>query len=142
MAQTIISRRGGSGLKNITSLFSAYGDNTSIASTIFGTSKWAWFAGANGGTTDYYANATSTQPHYVEFITGSAHSGAGDGQIDDRYYVYYQTAAGGEWKQANLVNGVWEVKQKIYGVRIYFRIQSSSNMHYPFIAQHRIIGRE
>lgn len=143
MAQCFLAKSGGgSGLKNITSLFNSYSDNTNVAITIFGLLKWAWFAGANGRTTDYYASATSSQPHYVEFIVGSAHGGAGDSQVDSYYKVYYKTEQNGAWKEASYVQGVWEVKQKIYGVRVYLHIQSTSSMHYPFIAQHRIIGKE
>lgn len=135
-------KKWGGGVKNITSLFNTYGDNTSIASTIFGTGKWSYFKGFDGGTTDNYFSATSSTPHYVEFITGSYHSGAGDGQVDGYYKVFYKTTSSGEWIEANFNNGVWEIKQKIQAVRVFFHVQSTSSAHYPNLGTHKIIGRE
>ena len=132
----------GGGLKNITSLFNTYGDNISAASTIFGTGKWSYFKGMDGGTSANYASATSSTPHYVEFITGSYHSGAGDGQQDDYYKLFYKTTSSGEWIEASFINGVWEIKQKIQAVRVFFHVQSTSSMHYPSLSTHKIIGRE
>ena len=130
------------GLKNITSLYNTYGDNTSGASTIFGNDKWSYFKGFDGATTDNYFSATSSTPHYVEFITGSYHSGAGDGQKDDYYKLFYKTTSSGSWIEANFNDGVWEIKQKIQGVRVFFHVQSTSSMHYPSLGTHKIIGRE
>ena len=142
MAHIINSLILGGGVKDITSLFNIYGDTISISNRVFANSKFGYFGGDNGGTGDYYGSATSSNPHYVEFITGSYHSGASDGQIDSYYKVFYKTNSSGSWIQANFSNGVWEVKQKIQGVRVFYHIQSSSQMHRPFLGTHRIIGKE
>ena len=144
MAQAILFGRSGSGggLKNITSLFNSYGDTIDVSNRVFDDSKFGYFGGDYGGTRDYYGSATSSAPHYVEFITGSYHSGANDGQVDSYYKVFYKTEESSPWVEANFVNGVWEVKQKIQGVRVFYHVQSTSSMHRPFLSTHKIIGRE